>query len=143
MTIADFVYRNAAQDGARPQGQWAGAQRFLWNRLPDAEKAEHQATGKFIWKRGLQPMAVAMEKEPGRAFLADLPAHAVPKVVDDLDGASSTTRRDDAVHTKKLHREIASGQHRPPERRGHQGHGPAYAVFRHADGPGQGEGDGP
>jgi putative transposase len=74
--------------------QWAGAQRFLWNRLLDAEKAEYEASGKFIWKRELQPMAVAMKKQPGRAFLADLPAHAVLKVVDDLDGALRKMVRD-------------------------------------------------
>lgn len=33
--------------------QWAGAQRFLWNRLLDAVKAEYEATGKFLWKREL------------------------------------------------------------------------------------------
>jgi hypothetical protein len=32
--------------------------------LLDAEKAEYETTGKFIWKRGLQPMAVAMKKGP-------------------------------------------------------------------------------
>jgi putative transposase len=74
--------------------QWAGAQRFLWNRLLDAEKAEYARTGKFIWKRELQPLAVAMKKEPGREFLADLPAHAVLKVVDDLDGALRKMVRD-------------------------------------------------
>lgn len=74
--------------------QWAGAQRFLWNRLLDAEKAEYERTGKFLWKRELQPLAVAMKKQPGREFLADLPAHAVLKVVDDLDAALRKMVRD-------------------------------------------------
>ena len=47
--------------------QWAGAQRFLWNRLLAAEKAEYARTGKFIWKRELQPMAVAEAASPGAA----------------------------------------------------------------------------
>ena len=58
------------------------------------EKAEYDANGKFIWKRELQKLAVAMKREPGREFLADLPAHAVLKVVADLDGALRKMVRD-------------------------------------------------
>lgn len=74
--------------------QWAGVQRFLWNRLLDAEKAEYERSGKFLWKRDLQPLAVAMKRQTGREFLADLPAHAVLKVVDDLDAALRKMVRD-------------------------------------------------
>jgi putative transposase len=86
------LYPNRAT--AKRLHQWAGAQRFLWNRLLEAEKTEYATTGKFIWKRDLQPMAVAMKKDPGCEFLADLPAHAVLKVVDDLDGALRKMVRD-------------------------------------------------
>jgi putative transposase len=74
--------------------QWAGSLRFLWNRLLDAEKVEYERTGKFLWKRELQPIAVAMKKQSGREFLADLPAHAVLKVVDDLNAALRKMVRD-------------------------------------------------
>lgn len=43
----------------------------------DAEKAEYAATGKFLWKKQLQPIAVGMKRQPGLEWLADLPAHAV------------------------------------------------------------------
>jgi hypothetical protein len=33
--------------------EWAGAQRFLWNRLLDAVKAEYERSGNFLWKREL------------------------------------------------------------------------------------------
>ena len=67
--------------------QWAGSLRFLWNRLLDAEKTEYAATGRFVWKKQLQPMAVAMKREAGLEWLADLPAHAVLDTVARLDGA--------------------------------------------------------
>lgn len=67
--------------------QWAGSLRFLWNRLLDAEKAEYAATGKFIWKKQLQPIAVGMKRQPGLEWLGDLPAHAVLDCVARLDGA--------------------------------------------------------
>lgn len=58
--------------------------RFLWNRLLDAEYA---ATGRFLWKRELQPIAVGMKRQPGLEWLADLPAHAVLDTVARMDGA--------------------------------------------------------
>ena len=67
--------------------QWAGALRFLWNRLLDREKAEYQATGKFIWRKQLQPVAVGMKRDPQTEWLGDLPAHAVLDTVARLDGA--------------------------------------------------------
>jgi putative transposase len=67
--------------------QWSGSLRFLWNRLLDAEKAEYTATGKFIWKKELQPIAVAMKRQPGLEWLADLPAHAVLDASARMDGA--------------------------------------------------------
>lgn len=67
--------------------QWAGSLRFLWNRLLDREKAEYQATGKFLWRKRLQPVAVGMKRQPETAWLADLPAHAVLDTVARLDGA--------------------------------------------------------
>ena len=67
--------------------QWAGSLRFLWNRLLDREKAEYEATGKFIWRCELQPIAVGMKREAGLEWLADLPAHAVLDTVARLDGA--------------------------------------------------------
>lgn len=67
--------------------QWAGSLRFLWNRLLDLEKAEYQATGKFIWRKQLQPIAVGMKREPGLEWLADLPAHAVLDTAARMDAA--------------------------------------------------------
>ena len=67
--------------------QWAGSLRFLWNRLLDREKAEYAATGKFIWRKELQPIAVGMKRADGLEWLADLPAHAVLDTVARLDGA--------------------------------------------------------
>ncbi|MDT7953500.1 MAG: transposase [Acetobacteraceae bacterium] len=67
--------------------QWSGAQRFLWNRLRDREKAEYAATGKFLWRKHLQPIAVSMKRQSETAWLADLPAHAVLDTVARLDGA--------------------------------------------------------
>ena len=72
---------------AARMSQWAGSLRFLWNRLLEREKAEHRATGKFIWRKGLQPIAVGMKRQPETAWLADLPAHAVLDTVARLDGA--------------------------------------------------------
>jgi len=67
--------------------QWSGSLRFLWNRLLDTEKAEYAATGKFIWKKQLQPIAVGMKRQPGLEWLADLPAHAVLDTSARMDGA--------------------------------------------------------
>ena len=67
--------------------QWSGSLRFLWNRLLDAEKAEYAATGKFIWRKQLQPIAVEMKRQPGLEWLADLPAHAVLDTAIRMDGA--------------------------------------------------------
>jgi putative transposase len=67
--------------------QWAGSLRFLWNRLLDQEKTEYAATGKFIWRKQLQPIAVGMKRVEGLEWLADLPAHAVLDTVARLDGA--------------------------------------------------------
>ena len=67
--------------------QWLGSLRFLWNRLLEHETAEHQANGKFLWRRELQPLAMSMKREAGTAWLADLPAHAVLDVVTRLDRA--------------------------------------------------------
>jgi putative transposase len=67
--------------------QWAGSLRFLWNRLLDREKAEYQATRKFIWRKELQSIAVGMKRQAEMAWLSDLPAHAVLDTVARLDGA--------------------------------------------------------
>src|SRR5215212_8352294 len=67
--------------------QWAGSLRFLWNRLLDREKAEYQATGKFIWRKELQPIALGMKRQDGLEWLGDLPAHAVLDTVVRMDGA--------------------------------------------------------
>lgn len=67
--------------------QWAGALRFLWNRLLEREKAEHAATGRFLWRKGLQTIAVGMKRQPGLEWLADLPAHAVLDTAIRLDAA--------------------------------------------------------
>ena len=74
------------EQSARLNG-WAGSLRFLWNRLLDAEKAEYAATKRFLWRKQLQPIAVAMKREPGLEWLADLPAHAVLDCVARLDCA--------------------------------------------------------
>ena len=55
--------------------QWAGAQRFLWNRLLEREQAEYAATGKFLWAKQLQPIAVGHEA-PARAGVAGRSARA-------------------------------------------------------------------
>ena len=55
------------QDQGARLNQWAGSLRFVWNRLLDAEKAEYASTGKFLWKRELQPIAVAMKRQLGGA----------------------------------------------------------------------------
>lgn len=67
--------------------QWAGSLRFLWNRLLDLEKAEYAASGKFIWRKELQQIAVGMRSEVGTEWLTDLPAHAVLDVAIRMDGA--------------------------------------------------------
>ena len=72
---------------ARRLNQWSGSLRFLWNRLLDREKAEYQATGRFIWRKELQPIAVGMKRQDGLEWLADLPAHAVLDTVARMDGA--------------------------------------------------------
>ena len=53
----------------------------------DAETAEYAATGKFLWKKQLQPIAVGMKRQPGLEWLADLPAHAVLDTSARMDGA--------------------------------------------------------
>lgn len=78
-------YPTVAQ--AHRLNRWAGPLRFLWNRLLEREQAEHDATGRFPWKRELQPLAVGMKKASGTEWLADLPAHAVLDTVTRLDGA--------------------------------------------------------
>ena len=51
--------------------QWSGALRFVWNSLLEREKAEHATTGRFLWRKGLQPIAVNMKRKPEEAA-ADL-----------------------------------------------------------------------
>ena len=86
--VRGFVARlyPTTDQGAR-LNQWSGSLRFLWNRLLEAEKAEYAATGKFIWKKQLQPIAVGMKRQPGLEWLADLPAHAVLDTSARMDGA--------------------------------------------------------
>jgi len=72
---------------AQRLNQWSGALRFLWNRLLERERAEYEATGNFLWKKQLQPIAIAMKRQPELAWLADLPAHAVLDTVSRMDGA--------------------------------------------------------
>lgn len=88
MIVEGFTARlYPTKDQALRLNQWAGSLRFLWNRLLDAEKAEYAATGKFIWKKQLQPIAVGMKRQPGVEWLADLPAHAVLDTSARMDGA--------------------------------------------------------
>ena len=79
------LYPKASQ--ADRFNQWAGSIRFLWNRLLERERAEYAATGKFIWRKDLQPIAVGMKREVGLEWLGDLPAHAVLDTVARMDGA--------------------------------------------------------
>ena len=67
--------------------QWLGSGRYLWNTLLASEQAEYKATGKFLWAKELQPMALALKRAPETAWLADLPAHAVLDTVQRLDAA--------------------------------------------------------
>lgn len=88
MIVRGFTARlYPAPEQAARLNQWVGGLRFLWNRLRERETAEYAATGKFLWKRELQPIAVAMKKAPETEWLADLPAHAVLDVVARMDGA--------------------------------------------------------
>ena len=88
MIVRGFTVRlYPTREQTRRLNQWAGALRFLWNRLLEREQAEYAASGKFLWKRELQPLAVAMKKASGTEWLADLPAHAVLDTVSRLDGA--------------------------------------------------------
>ena len=79
------LYPTAEQ--ARRLNQWAGGLRFLWNRLLDREKAQYEAIGKFFWRKQLQPIAVAMKRQPETEWLADLPAHAVLDTAARMDAA--------------------------------------------------------
>ena len=96
------------EQGSRLNG-WAGSLRFLWNRLLDREKAEYAVTGKFIWRKELQPIAVGMKCAEDLEWLADLPAHAVLDTVARLDGA---LRR--MVDLRK--RSEGCGFHRPKQK---------------------------
>lgn len=88
MIVQGFTARlYPTKDQALRLNQWSGSLRFLWNRLLDAEKAEYAATGRFIWKKQLQPIAVGMKRQPGLEWLADLPAHAVLDTSARMDGA--------------------------------------------------------
>jgi putative transposase len=88
MIVQGFTARlYPTKDQALRLNQWAGSLRFLWNRLLDAETAEYAATGKFLWKKQLQPIAVGMKRQPGLEWLADLPAHAVLDTSARMDGA--------------------------------------------------------
>jgi putative transposase len=91
--VSDLIVRGwtarlyPTRDQAVRLNQWSGSLRFLWNRLLDREKAEYGSSGKFLWRKELQPLAVGMKREAETAWLADLPAHAVLDVVARLDGA--------------------------------------------------------
>ena len=50
-------------------------------------RSAYAATGKFLWTKQWQPIAVGMKRQPELAWLADLPAHAVLDTVARLDGA--------------------------------------------------------
>ena len=92
------LYPNREQ--ADRLNQWAGSLRYLWNRLLDAEKAEYAATGKFLWRKQLQPIAVGMKRREGLEWLADLPAHAVLDTAARMDarcGAWSASAERDAT----------------------------------------------
>jgi putative transposase len=91
--VTDLIVRGwkgrlyPTREQAARLNQWCGSLRFLWNRLLEREKAEYAATGKFLWCKGLQPLAVGMKRDANTAWLADLPAHAVLDTVARLDGA--------------------------------------------------------
>lgn len=88
MIVRGFLARlYPTKEQAVRLNQWAGSLRFLWNRLLDMEKAEYAATGKFIWRKQLQPIAVGMKRQPGLEWLADLPAHAVLDTAARMEGA--------------------------------------------------------
>jgi hypothetical protein len=46
-----------------------------------------KATGKFLWRKQLQPIAVGMKRQGGMEWLAELPAHAVLDTVARMDAA--------------------------------------------------------
>jgi putative transposase len=79
------LYPNRAQSGALRR--WQGGLRYVWNNVLDCMFKARSINGKWPTKAEVQSLIVGMKKEPGTEWLADIPAHALLKLSDDIMAA--------------------------------------------------------
>jgi putative transposase len=65
--------------------RWMGALRFMWNRFIDAEQAQYEHDGSFLWRTQLHAIGQGLRRE--HDWIADVPANATIQVAADFDTA--------------------------------------------------------
>jgi putative transposase len=81
------LYPNRAQ--AASLRRWSGALRFVWNNALDCIYSARDINGKWPTKAEIQALVVGMKRESDTAWLADVPAHAMLVLGEDLHKAFS------------------------------------------------------
>jgi putative transposase len=76
------LYPNQVQAAALRR--WQGGLRFVWNATWAWCKTQRETAGKWPSKAAIQARMVAMKKEAGTEWIAEIPAHAILALADDL-----------------------------------------------------------
>lgn len=79
------LYPNREQAAALRR--WQGGLRFVWNTTWAWCKQQRETSGKWPSKAAIQSHMVGMKKEAGTEWIADIPAHAILTLADDLHRA--------------------------------------------------------
>ena len=67
--------------------RWQGCLRFVWNKTLAWMFEQREAAGKWPNKPAIQTFIVALKREPESLWLADVPAHALLALADDVHRA--------------------------------------------------------
>lgn len=79
------LYPNREQAAALRR--WQGGLRFVWNNTWAWCKTQRETAGKWPNKAAIQSHMVAMKKQAGTEWIADIPAHAILTLAEDLTRA--------------------------------------------------------
>ena len=79
------LYPNRAQAAALRR--WQGGLRFVWNNTWAWCKEQRETAGKWPNKAAIQNRMVGLKKQHGTEWIADIPAHAILTLADDMHRA--------------------------------------------------------
>lgn len=79
------LYPNRVQAAALRR--WQGGLRFVWNNTWAWCKTQRETVGKWPNKAAIQSHMVAMKKQAGTEWIADIPAHAILTLAEDMTRA--------------------------------------------------------